>query len=184
MLKIVNKVFADNIINYEVPEDTEDPNGSNRAINRYLLNGKLEGTKVKAAIQPLMRFRLLLQLGSSLGFNVRDITCGERTAYQGTVGDRFAPILRDVSKWYNPARKVQKAMSSAMHMADDFTIWKTDPASSGDVSLRLDHNAFIANITTLVKGILDSEAALLYKVKGNLQVLAYMVHWHMTVSVN
>lgn len=182
MLKIVNKVFADNIINYDVPEDAEDPNGSNRAINRYLMNGKLEGKKVKAAIQPLMRFRLLLQLGSSLGFNVHDITCGERTPYTGSISDRFVPILRDVSKWYNPARKVERAMSSAMYMTDDYTIWQTDPSSSRDVSLNLDRNAFVTNITTLVKGILDSEAALLYKVKGNLQVLAYMVHWHMTVS--
>lgn len=180
-LKTANQSFANNILNYTVP-DTED-NANNKAIKQYLKDGKLDSHRIKAVLQPLLRFRLLLQLSSSLGIDVPDITSSsERAPYTETPRDRFKPILNDLSKWYEPARKVQKALPSFRQSYDKFRIWKTDPLSSGDVSDPSNLREFVSSITTLVRGIMDSKTALLHQVQSNVHVLAFMVQWHMTVS--
>lgn len=105
------------------------------------------------------------------------MTSGEHVQYTKKITSRFAGLLGDLSPWYGPARKVSEAISAAMPVDDETSIWK-----GGDNPLDVDQRAFAVNITNLVNSTLNGKLAIVHRVKANLEILAYMVKWHMTVS--
>lgn len=127
MLKRLNQDFANNIIHYEVSGTHEKALLANKAINQYLQDGVIpKGNSTKPAIQPLIRLRLLLRLGSVMGYNVRDTTYGERTSYSDELGSCLGVVVKDLMPWYSPAREVSTAIlsSQARLNAKDPSIWK------------------------------------------------------------
>lgn len=158
----------------------DDTNAYKEAIERYLKTGKATGQprQVMAAVQPLMRYRLMHHLGETLGYESRDLFAGERAInYTQKVPNRLAAVLKKLQVWYQPARKVLKAMSMAMEKDQDINIWATNVSDvSGAPAV------FAQNVKTLVKSTLNSQRANLHKIQANLQTLSYMMGWHMTVS--
>lgn len=188
MLKRSNQRFAQHIVNYQVPDDPKSTSkNTHMAIRKYLKDGKLGGNQIKGGLQPLTRYRLLLQMGSILGYDVHDTTYGERVVYEDDISDRFKSILKDLNPWYGRARVISDAMESGKAMDDVPSIWReletdSNMEVSAEATFKLNREMFASNISVLVGSIIDSQKALVHQVKCNLQVLAYMVHWHMTVS--
>lgn len=194
----MNKAFANHVVHFNVPKTValskadmaaENPQDrvirmSTDTINKYLKDGVITGqpTQIRAAFQPLTRFRLLLQLGSTLGFETRDATAGERMPFTRTIPTRLIEILEDLTPWYSPAKKLSSVIATAMVVDDDTSIWKKGSGSLSSIPLDAPQEAFATNITNLVNSTLNIKLSTLYRVKGNLQILAYMVKWHMTVS--
>lgn len=173
----MDKTFAENIINYTLPDkDNELDKKCQEAISQYLQTGLVSGdhSQVKAIIQPMMRFRLLFQVASSLGFDSAEMDSAERIPYGLKLSARFNMLLSELQPWYGPARALKGALSPFAQVEDDLSVWK-------EGSVNQDQESFAQNIGNLVKSTLNSKLAVVHRVRANLEILAYMVKWHMTV---
>lgn len=173
----MGKTFAQNVIDFDVPDDPLNRVACN-AITRYMTDGLIQGNQiqVRACVQPLARFRLLLQMSSALGIDLQGLSTPERIPYDGKIPGRFPTIIRELSPWYSSARILKEAISSSMSI-DEENICVTGAMDKRQL-------AFVTNITNLVRSTLNGKLATVHRVKANLEILAYMVTWHMTVSAN
>lgn len=168
------------MIQFHVPDDDDDETNAYRdAISRYLQTGKPPGQprQVMAAVQPLMRYRLMYHMGDTLGFKMKDLFAAERVEhYTNKIPARFAAVLRKLEVWYLPARKLLKDLETAMSEDQTADIWSESVLNDDK------KKDFSESVKNLVRGTINSQRANLHKVKANIQTLAYMMKWHTTVS--
>ncbi|KZP03985.1 hypothetical protein FIBSPDRAFT_904609 [Athelia psychrophila] len=171
MLKRLNQHFVHHIINYQVPTDPKSASkNTHEAIRKYLNDGKLGGNQIKGGLQPLTRYRLLLQMGSILGYDVHDTTYSEHIMYENTLSDRFRSILKELTPWYGQARVISNTILSGKALDDIPSIWKSPENGmevSAEMSFQRNLTTFAANISTLVRSIMDSQKAIVHHVKGS-----------------
>ncbi|KAF7964654.1 hypothetical protein HWV62_4407, partial [Athelia sp. TMB] len=174
-------VFAEKMIQFHVPDDDDDETNAYRdAISRYLQTGKPPGQprQVMAAVQPLMRYRLMYHMGDTLGFKMKDLFAAERVEhYTNKIPARFAAVLRKLEVWYLPARKLLKDLETAMSEDQTADIWSESVLNDDK------KKDFSESVKNLVRGTINSQRANLHKVKANIQTLAYMMKWHTTSFV-
>lgn len=108
---------------------------------------------------------------------MEDLLVGERHEFDLALPDRLRSIIAKLKNWVSPAQKFKNAIGMAMVDQHDINIFSDYP------KLSQEQDVYSKNLHTLVQSTVNSQHALVHKVKANLQMVSYMINWHMTVGV-
>lgn len=150
-----------------------------QGFKQILHDGKIKGGanwSINQKSQVITKFMLLEKIATTLGYPASDRFAEPRKPSKKLIHDKLASVVKAVSKWLPAYEAIHKHVTGGGSRTN-VSLALPDPEHMSDVQL-----VELRQLTLLLNGSESQKEAEHLMVEGNLQYLAFMVHWHCTVG--
>lgn len=156
----------------EIPQYTD-------GLRRMLQDGSLKKGRnyiVNHNSQVITKYLLLDRLATLLGCSPVDSLVKNRVALTSPINGRLLQILKDASQWHHIGRAMHSSLTEGM---TDLPVSPYVPPPTGLVA---QDDPFYRNVNWLWGAQLSFLKSDIANAEGQMQLMAFMVNWHATVS--
>lgn len=152
--------------------------GYPKAIEKLLQDGQIGGGRNyerNYKSQVITKYMLLDRVATALGCTSGETSSKSRVPFTEVIHDRLKPIVQGTSQWHRIGREMQTHLISMTNHEEELF--------AGPMPANLDarDQTFCRNLGWLWgahSSFLKADVAI---AEGNLQLMAFMLHWHATV---
>lgn len=173
--KYLQQQLAENVATFHT-DKTQDQ--YMKAVDQILSDGVMQGGRnyiQNYKSQVVTKYALLERLATTLGCAPVDTSLKNRVTLTENIQDRLQSVLKHTVQWHQIGRNMLTHLSNIVHHEEQvFT--SPVPATLSDIG-----HTFCRNIKWLLGAQGSFRTADVAIAEGNLQMMAFMVHWHATV---